>query len=140
MYGISDKCKKLSPAEERVMLAVWQARPPITRSEIARYLPPNEWADATLLNFLYRLGAKGWLTQGKEGNKNTYAPTVTRRAYGVYTMRERLDTVFGGDVALAMTALISESSPSVTALEQSKRVIEEKVALLEDYDWYDPYN
>ncbi|MFI3168798.1 MAG: BlaI/MecI/CopY family transcriptional regulator [Faecalibacterium sp.] len=140
MYGISDKCKKLSSAEERVMLAVWQARSPITRSEIARYLPSNEWADATLLNFLYRLVAKGWLTQGKEGNKNTYVPTVTRRAYGVYTMRERLDTVFGGDVALAMTALISESSPSVTALEQGKRVIEEKLAMLEDYDWYDPYN
>ncbi len=139
MYGLSDKLKRLSPAEERVLLAVWQARPPVTRSEIARYLPPNEWADATLLNFLYRLAEKGWVRQTKEGNKNIYTPTVTRRAYGVYAMRERLDTVFGGDAAAAMTALISESSPSVQSLEAAKRTIEEKLALLEDYDWYDPY-
>ncbi len=139
MYGISDKLKKLSPAEERVLLAVWQARPPVTRSEIARYLPANEWADATLLNFLYRLAEKGWVTQRKEGNKNIYAPTVTKRAYGVYTMRERLDTVFAGDAATAVNAMLSESSPSIAMLEQSKKAIEAQLALLEDYDWYDPY-
>lgn len=139
MYGISDTLKKLSPAEERVLLAVWQARAPITRGEIARHLPANEWADATLLNFLYRLVQKGWLTQGKDGNKNTYTPTVTRRAYGVYTMRERLNTVFGGDIALALNALISESSPTPAALEQGKKVLDEKIAQIEDYDWYDPY-
>ncbi len=140
MYGISDTLKNLSPAEERVLLAVWAARLPITRAEIARHLPQNEWADATLLNFLYRLVAKGWLTQGKTGNKNTYAPTVTRRAYGVYIMRERLDTVFGGDAALAIHALISESSPSIAALEGAKKAIEQTLDQLEEYDWYDPYN
>ncbi len=139
MYGISDNLKKLSPAEERVLLAVWQARAPITRGEIARQLPANEWADATLLNFLYRLVQKGWLTQGKDGNKNTYTPTVTRRAYGVFAMRERLDTVFGGDIALALNALISESSPTPAALEQGKKALDEKLAQIEDYDWYDPY-
>lgn len=140
MYGLSDQLKKLSPAEECILLAVWQARPPITRSEIARHLPQHNWADATLLNFLYRLVAKGWLTQGKEGNKNIYTATVTKRAYTVYTMRERLDTVFAGDIAQAIAALIGESSPSVSDLQQSKRVIDEKIDLLEEYDWYDPYN
>ncbi len=140
MYGLSDNLKKLSPAEERVLLAIWAARPPITRAEIARHLTQNEWADATLLNFLYRLTEKGWLTQGKDGNKNTYTTTVTRRAYGVYTMRERLDTVFGGDAALASTALISESSPTIAALESAKKAIIQKQDQLEEYDYYDPYN
>ncbi len=140
MYGLSDNLKKLSPAEERVLLAVWAARAPITRAEIARHLPEHGWADATLLNFLYRLVEKGWLTQGKDGNKNTYAPAVTRRAYGVYTMRERLDIVFGGDAALAITALVSESSPTPAALEAAKKAITQKLDQLEEYDYYDPYN
>ncbi len=122
------------------MLAVWQAVPPITRGEIARHLPECDWADATLLNFLYRLVEKGWLKQGKEGNRNLYTPTVTHRAYGVYTMRERLDTIFGGDPAQAIKALVSESNPSVATLEQAKTIIEAKLALLEDYDYYEGYD
>ncbi len=140
MYGLSDKLKKLSPAEELVLLAVWQARAPITRAEIARHLPASGWADATLLNFLYRLVEKGWLTQYKQGNKNCYTPTVTHRAYGVYTMRERLDTVFAGDVAAAMAALVSESDVSIATLEQAKKAIDAKLAALEEYDYDEGYD
>ena len=108
MYGIPARCKPLSAAEEQVLLAVWETPAPVTRRAVARQLAGRGWASGTVLTFLTRLEAKGWLTAAKEANHNVYTPTVTRRAYGVAVMRHRLDTLFGGDLAAAVRALVSE--------------------------------
>ena len=108
MYGIPARCKPLSAAEEQVLLAVWETPAPITRRAVARQLAGRGWASGTVLTFLTRLEAKGWLTAAKEANHNVYTPAVTRRAYGVAVMRHRLDTLFGGDLAAAVRALVSE--------------------------------
>ena len=79
------------------------------------------------------------ISLGKDQNRNTYTPTVTRRAYGVAAMRERLDTVFGGDLAEAVRALVSESGCGQSELEQAMAVLAEKHAEAEEYDLYDPY-
>ena len=126
MYGLSDRLKPLSAAEEQVLLAVWACRPPATRRDIGEKLAAKGWAPATVLNFLYRLEKKGWVKSGKDQNRNTYTPTVTRRAYGVAAMRERLDTVFGGDLAEAVRALVSESGCGQSELEQAMAVLAEK--------------
>jgi predicted transcriptional regulator len=139
MYGIPDAIRPLSGAEEAVMLAVWASRAPITRQEIARHLEQKTWADATLLNFLYRLEEKGWVKSSKERNRNVYTPCVTRRAYGVWCMRERLGTLFGGDLAAAVYALTSESGSGRAQLESARRVLDEKLSETEEYDLYDPY-
>ena len=122
-----------------VLLAVWACRPPATRRDIGEKLAARGWAPATVLNFLYRLEKKGWVKSGKDQNRNTYTPTVTRRAYGVAAMRERLDTVFGGDLAEAVRALVSESGCGQSELEQAMAVLAEKHAEAEEYDLYDPY-
>lgn len=139
MYGISDQLKPLSPAEEQVLLAIWDCRQPATRRDIGDQLAANGWAAATVLNFLYRLEAKGWVKSGKDGNHNTYTATVTRRAYGVFTMRERLDNVFHGDLTEAIRALVSESGCGQSELERAMAVLAEKHAEAEEYDLYDPY-
>ena len=102
MYGLPDRLRPLSAAEEQVMLAVWACREPATRRDIDEKLRGKGWAPATVLNFLYRLEEKGWVKSGKQGNHNIYAATVTQRAYGVWSMRQRLDTLFGGDLAAAV--------------------------------------
>ena len=139
MHGIPEHCQPPSPAEEQVLLAVWACRPPATRRDIGEKLAAKGWAPATVLNFLYRLEKKGWVKSGKDQNRNTYTPTVTRRAYGVAAMRERLDTVFGGDLAEAVRALVSESGCGQSELEQAMAVLAEKHAEAEEYDLYDPY-
>ena len=121
------------------MLAVWACPGAAARRDISQKLKATGWAAATVLNFLYRLEDKGWVKSGKEQNRNTYTPTLTKRAYGVWTMRQRLDTVFGGDLAEAVRALVSESGCSQSQLEQAMAVLEEKHAEAEEYDLYDPY-
>lgn len=139
MYGIPDRLRPLSAAEEQVLLAVWSCKQPASRRDIGEKLAAKGWRPATVLNFLYRLEDKGWVKSGKEQNRNTYTPTLTKRAYGVWTMRQRLDTVFDGDLAEAVRALVSESGCSQSQLEQAMRVLEEKHLEAEEYDLYDPY-
>ena len=139
VYGLSDSLKPLSAAEEQVLLALWDCKPPASRRDIGERLAEKGWKPATVLNFLYRLEAKGWVKSGKDQNRNIYTPTITKRAYSVWIMRERLDAVFGGDVAAAVRALVSESGCSQSQLEQAIAVLEEKHAEAEEYDLYDPY-
>lgn len=138
MYGIPERCKPLSSAEEQVLLALWE-KAPATRREIGRRLAGKGWADGTLLTFLGRLEAKGWVQVSREANRNVYTPAVTRRAYGVYCMRERLDTLFGGDLAAAVRALVSESGAGPSQLDQAEAVLEEMKARAEEYDSYDAF-
>ena len=149
MYGLSDRLKPLSAAEEQVLLALWDCPAPATRRDISEKLTAtgwdygnkvySGWAPATVLNFLYRLEEKGWVKGGKAGSQNTYLPTVTRRAYCVAAMRQRMDTLFGGSLPEAVRALASESGASQSQLEQAIRVLEEQHQEAEEYDLYDPY-
>ena len=139
MYGLPERLKPLSPAEEQVLLALWDCRTPATRRDISDRLAATGWAPATVLNFLYRLQDKGWVSSSKTGHQNTYTPTVTRRAYCVAAMRQRLDTLFGGSLPEAVRALASESGASQSQLEQAIQVLEEKRLEAEEYDLYDPY-
>ena len=139
MYGIPDSVKPLSAAEEQVMLAVWACRVPAARRDIDDRLRTKGWAPSTVLNFLYRLEEKGWVKRGRTGNRNTYTPVITQRAYRVWSMRERLDTLFGGDLAAAVYAMVSESGCGQSELEQAMKVLEEKHREAEEYDLYDPY-
>ena len=53
MYGLSDRLKPLSAAEEQVLLAVWECPAPATRRDISEKLTATGWAPATVLNFLF---------------------------------------------------------------------------------------
>lgn len=139
MYGIPDSFKPISAAEEQVLLAMYACRLPASRRDIGLKLVAKGWTAATVLNFLYRLEAKGWVKSGKEQNRNVYTPAVTKRAYCVWCMRRRLDELFGGNVVEAVRALVSESGCTQSQLEQAIAVLEEKRAETEDYDLYDPY-
>ena len=139
MYGLPDTLRSLSAAEEQVMLAVWACRAPAARRDIDDRLRTKGWAPSTVLNFLYRLEEKGWVKRGRTGNRNTYTPVITQRAYWVWSMRERLDTLFGGDLAAAVYAMVSESGCGQSELEQAMKVLEEKHREAEEYDLYDPY-
>lgn len=104
------------------------------RKAARKGLGPGDRAQLSLPAGGERLGESG-----KDGNHNTYTPAITRRAYHVWSMCERLDTLFGGDLAAAVHALVSESGCGQSELEQAMKVLEEKHLEAEEYDLYDPY-
>lgn len=92
--------KALSTSEEQVMAALWACGKPATRRQIAAKLPPDcVWADSTLLNFLLRLEAKGYVRPEKQSNKNIYTPLVRRVTYCGAVSAAHLQTLYGGDPA-----------------------------------------
>ena len=103
------------------------------RKAARKGLGPGDRAQLSLPAGGERLGEK------RQGRQPTYTPAITRRAYHVWSMRERLDTLFGGDLAAAVHALVSESGCGQSELEQAMKVLEEKHLEAEEYDLYDPY-
>ena len=98
--------KALSTSEEQVMAALWACGKPATRRQIAAKLPPDcVWADSTLLNFLLRLEAKGYVRPEKQGNKNIYTPLVRRVTYCGAVSAAHLQTLYGGDLRSMVAAL-----------------------------------
>ena len=98
--------KALSTSEEQVMAALWACGKPATRRQIAAKLPPDcVWADSTLLNFLLRLEAKGYVRPEKQGNKNIYTPLVRRVTYCGAVSAAHLQTLYGGDLRSMVAAV-----------------------------------
>ena len=139
MYGLPNSLKMLSPAEEQVMLAVWRGTPPATGAAIAKALVHTGWASTTRLTLLTRLEQKGWLQKEKRPGGTVYLPKITLRAYRVYTARERLDTVFDGDLSALLSALLSEHRPGLPQLEAARAILQQQMDAQIEYDWYDPY-
>ena len=139
MYGLPSHLKALSAAEEQVLLAVWRCVPKATGSAVAKELIHTGWANTTRLTLLTRLEQKGWLQKTKQNGETVYLPRVTQRAYRVYTARERLDTVFDGDLPALLAALLSEYRPGAAQLEAAQAVLQEHLDAQTEYDWYDPY-
>ena len=108
MYGLPDTLRPLSAAEEQVMLAVWACP---GRGGAAGHQPEaqgHRLGSSHGAELSLPVGGKRLGQVGKTGNCNVYVPLVTRRAYGVYCMRQRLDTLFDGDLAAAVHALVRE--------------------------------
>ena len=100
------------------MAALWACGKPATRRQIAAKLPPDcVWADSTLLNFLLRLEAKGYVRPEKEGNKNIYTPLVRRVTYCGAVSAAHLQTLYGGDLR-SMVAALSDTG-RITNAEMS---------------------
>lgn len=128
--------KALSTSEEQVMAALWACGKPATRRQIAAKLPPDcVWADSTLLNFLLRLEAKGYVRPEKEGNKNIYTPLVRRVTYCGAVSAAHLQTLYGGDLRSMVAALSDTGRITNAEMERLARWLDTRVAESPEYDY-----
>ena len=128
--------KALSTSEEQVMAALWACAKPATRRQIAAKLPPDcVWADSTLLNFLLRLEAKGYVRPEKQGNKNLYTPLVRRLTYCGAVSSVHLQTLYGGDLRRMVRALADTGRLTYADTERLLRWLGEYQAENPEYDY-----
>lgn len=116
--------RRLPDAELEVMQALWQCKPPATRTDVAAALHQDRpMAATTLLTVLTRLGEKGFLRTDKEGRRSLYTPLISQADYLSAQSRTFLQKVCGGSLP-AFAAALCDSGLTREELELLRELLE----------------
>ena len=124
--------KKLSDAELDVMLAVWQNRPPVLRSDLEEQLKSHNWADPTVLTLLSKLEEKGYLSLERQGRRNLYTPLVSERDYRRWANRSFLGKMYQSSLRRMVASLVESSDLTDRDLQELEEFITEQRAAREN--------
>lgn len=124
--------KKLSDAELDVMLAVWQNRPPVLRSDLEEQLKSHNWADTTVLTLLSKLVEKGYLSLEWQGRRNLYTPLVSERDYRRWANRSFLGKMYQSSLRRMVASLVESSDLTDRDLQELEEFITEQRAAREN--------
>ena len=124
--------KKLSDAELDVMLAVWQNRPPVLRSDLEEQLKSHNWADTTVLTLLSKLVEKGYLSLERQGRRNLYTPLVSERDYRRWANRSFLGKMYQSSISRMVASLVESSDLTDRDLQELEEFITEQRAAREN--------
>ena len=115
--------KRLPDSELELMLIIWEAHEAVNRIYIQERLNQSkELAPTTILSFLSRLEAKGFLKIEKRGKVNYYYPLVSQEAYANNESKTVLEKFFGNSI-----------KNFVAQLNNAKSVDEEQIQELKDF-------
>lgn len=124
--------KKLSDAELDVMLAVWQNRPPVLRSDLEEQLKSHNWTDTTVLTLLSKLVEKGYLSLERQGRRNLYTPLVSERDYRRWANRSFLGKMYQSSLRRMVASLVESSDLTDRDLQELEEFITEQRAAREN--------
>lgn len=114
----------ISPAEWKVMEAVWAA-PPQSASAVQSSLAGSEgWALATVNTLLRRLTAKGALRVEKQGREHWYHPLVAREVCVLQESRSLVDRLFRGRLAPLVAAFVEGDSLTETEIAELRKILD----------------
>lgn len=115
--------KTLPNSELELMMILWNADRPMTRTEIEEKLPEKRsLSKTTVLSFLSRLEEKGFVQVEKAGRSNCYVPIVKEQDYLQQESGSILKRLYGSSV-----------KKFVAALYDGDRLSKEQIDELKDY-------
>lgn len=113
--------KTLPNSELELMMILWKADKPMTRTEIEERLPKKRnLSKTTVLSFLSRLEEKGFVRVEKEGRSNCYSPLVKEEEYLQQESGSILKKLYGSSVKKFIAALYDGESLSKKQIEELK--------------------
>jgi len=91
--------KRLPDSELEIMLIIWESKQTVSRNYIQEKLKKSkDVAPTTILSFLSRLEAKGFLKVEKRGKSNYYFPLVDHDDYVQNESKKMLEKFFGNSL------------------------------------------
>lgn len=114
--------KKLSDAEQDIMMYIWETEQEITSDEIVEGLH-HRWKKTSVLTFLSRLTEKEYLNCRKDGKKNYYEPAVTYEAFARAEGRTILSKLYQNSVKNFVAALYDGQELDQKELEELKQYL-----------------
>ena len=117
--------KRLPESELEIMMIIWEYNRPVNRMEIEERLK-KDVAAPTILSFLNRLEAKGFVSVEKIGKINWYTSLVKEEEYLQKESRNILRRMYQNSLKNFVTALYDGEGLSSQDIEDLKAFIEEK--------------
>ena len=117
--------KRLPESELEIMIIIWEYNRPVNRMEIEERLN-KDIAAPTILSFLNRLEAKGFVSVEKIGKINWYTPLVKEEEYLQKESRNILQKMYQNSLKNFVTALYDGDGLTSQDIEDLKAFIEEK--------------
>ena len=117
--------KRLPESELEIMMIIWEYNRPVNRMEIEERLK-KDIAAPTILSFLNRLEAKGFVSVEKIGKINWYTPLVKEEKYLQKESRNILQKMYQNSLKNFVTALYDGDGLTSQEIEDLKAFIEEK--------------
>ena len=117
--------KRLPESELEIMMIIWEYNRPVNRMEIEERLK-KDVAAPTILSFLNRLEAQGFVSVEKIGKINWYTSLVKEAEYLQKESRNILRRMYQNSLKNFVTALYDGEGLSSQDLEDVKAFIEEK--------------
>ena len=117
--------KRLPESELEIMKIIWRHGEPMNRMEIEAQLE-KKVAAPTVLSFLNRLEAKGFVSVEKVGKVNWYTPLVAEEAYLQRESRSILRKLYRNSLKNFVTALYDGDALTQQDMEDLADFLEEK--------------
>lgn len=117
--------KRLPESELEIMMIIWEYKRPVNRMEIEERLK-KDIAAPTILSFLNRLEAKGFVSVEKIGKINWYTPLIKEEEYLQKESRNILQKMYQNSLKNFVTALYDGDGITSQEMEELKVFIEEK--------------
>ncbi|MBD5493841.1 MAG: BlaI/MecI/CopY family transcriptional regulator [Lachnospiraceae bacterium] len=117
--------KRLPESELEIMMIIWEYKRPVNRMEIEERLK-KDIAAPTILSFLNRLEAKGFVSVEKIGKINWYTPLIKEEEYLQKESRNILQKMYQNSLKNFVTALYDGDGLTSQEMEELKAFIEEK--------------
>ena len=117
--------KKLPEAELELMMIIWNAGKPITRTEIEERIDGSRKVmPSTILTLLSRLEERGYVSREKRGKINYYTPLKEKDSYLQETGRKVLKNLFGNSLSVFAAALYSGEPMSDAEIEKLQEFLD----------------
>lgn len=114
--------KRLSDAEQDIMMYIWQNHHEVTSDEIVEGLH-YRWKKTSVLTFLSRLTEKEYLKCRKDGKKNYYEPAVAYEVFAREEGRTILGKLYQNSVKNFVAALYDGQELDRKELEELKQYL-----------------
>ena len=117
----------LPNSELEIMMAIWEAKKPVSRLEIDEKISEKNWQAPTVLKFLSRLTEKGFLKCEKpEGAKtNIYTALVSEEEYLEFESNSVLGKFCGRSVKSLVANLYENNTINDSELDELQKFIDE---------------
>lgn len=118
----------LPHSELELMLIIWDAEGPVTRTDIEEKLEGKNWGPTTVLKFLSRLVERGFVACESQGprQKNLYTALITEEEYLAAESRSVVGKLCGRSVRNLVACLCDNQEIDAADLDELSAFIEKR--------------